>query len=593
MKGARLFAVVGSLLLGLNGNSQNCGGSDCDGDGINDALEQALAERFAPEWRFNRFQPGDGSNQNNNEKNFPISVEKWFEQQEATGDLPYIACSYSVPQPPDPITQAPRPPQQYYHEFPIDDIGDLSEMYNPLNEQTFSSCASTVVEHGVPFKMEIDAFPRDLLGDPDGFPTYFHCYKDGGQVRIAYLLFYAYDEKAMPLDFGDHRVDWAGINVGLSGLNLSQLNDINEAVSAEVSHVWYGGHGKKRFILPNNPNYFHSGTHPRVYVARGSHTSFPRPGEWHNFDVGATDDAPVIGAAITFITGLGLFGWLAGWGIDDYADSADDIFRGDGLIVESWSSERELVNLGESVHDNLPGNLPFNGWLEFCGAMGPDQAFFGSADSPRSAWDKGEWRASITAADTYEWDDLVDLNLDYEEDFEPVNTSAGQGWYATSGAPQAILWRGEKFAGEPWVVTGPGEFPDISELVFTESQFGLAYTGFSILFAGKLRIKLYPQVNFQGSPITITRSKHSVYGIHRSMRIESIEGWTCNAVVDDDASGPEDGSPVNPFNTIQEALDVVEPNGTICIDGGNYSGPLNFNGPVKLRGQGGVVHIGQ
>lgn len=592
----RLWSLLAALFLGLVGTfAQNCPNGDCDQDGISDALEAAIAQRFAPQWRFNRFQPGDGSEQNNNEKNYPISVEKWFDQEAADGDPPIVASYYTVQPPPDPITQLLPPPLHHVQEQVIHDIRELDAMVNPLNHEPLTSENLVVEADDVPFSMQIEGFPKDQLGDPDNFPTYYHCYERGGTVYISYMLFYAYDEKSMPGDLADHRTDWAGINIRLTGIGTPELLDPNAVSDASIVHVWYGGHTKS-YILPTNPEFHSIGDHPQVYVSRGSHTCWPRPGEWHDYDVENSEWGGVIVGALTYLTGLGFFGSIfGGWGVDDFADSADDMFRGDGLVVESWAASRDLVNLGESAHDDATADLegiPLTGWGDFNGFMGPD-FLYGFADSPGPPYSKGEWLGGM-GPNVLEWSALVDSNPGYLDDFEPVNTSSSAGWHATSGSPEAVIWSGEKFGGEPWVVSGPGVFPDISELVYNQNGGTQYYVGLSVLFAGRLRIKLYPGYNFEGSPVTITRSKHKVSGIFRSMVIEDyLTGETCDMTVNASASGPEDGSVINPYNTIQEAVDAVPNNGYICIHAGSYPEALNFNGPVHLRAQGGIVHLGQ
>lgn len=71
-----------------------CLNCDCDGDGINDKLEQRLAEKFAPEWRFNKEIEGIDSRQNKTEKFYPSSIEHWFDEINKTQDKPPILFQY-------------------------------------------------------------------------------------------------------------------------------------------------------------------------------------------------------------------------------------------------------------------------------------------------------------------------------------------------------------------------------------------------------------------------------------------------------------------------------------------------------------------
>lgn len=555
------FLLLGTLSLGL---CAQCPG-DADGDGINDALEQGLAERFAPQWRFNKWQSGDGSSQNNNEKNFPSSVEGWFAQAEGLGNG-VVLKKYST-----------------YFSFPVgeetDAIGDIDELDqmefddNMLVSDSAIPHTGYIYPNGVKVVMKMDGFPEDMMGNPDAFPTYFHCYVDpsnANRLKMSFLLFLPYDEKATPLDKGDHRGDWKGVSLVFSGID--DPCDPNAFSDAVLESVWYGGHGQKRYIEPDNVNYYHTGDHPCVYVSRGAHVCFPRPGEWHNYDVGGT-------------WGWAGISWLIG------TDSYDDMFRGDGLVVQSGIPGYPLVNLGESGRDNLGGDVPLVGWLDFAGQWGPDGDPDGDSSSPPGPPGKGEWLGSLSNA--FEWDYLVDHGDTYLSDFQPVNTSISGGWHVDSSSPVLILWDERDYSGEPWLVTGPAEYPDITTLVDVGSVSEFFSDSFSVLFAGKLRLRLYTGYNFTGSSITITKSKRVVNGDYLSMKIEMLNGdLSCDVVVDDGASGLEDGTFAAPYNTLTEGVNAANNGATICILPGQYHLPNGIHQVMKIRKYGtGTVYV--
>ena len=64
----------------------------------------------------------------------------------------------------------------------------------------------------------------------------------------------------------------------------------------------------------------------------------------------------------------------------------------------------------------------------------------------------------------------------------------------------------------------------------------------------------------------------------------SIEAPTI--YVDDDNTGPEDGSQANPYNTIQEAVDAAQPGDTVFVSNGTYYEDVYINKTINLTGIG-------
>ncbi len=340
--------VMLSLLHAFNIKSQ-----DADQDSINDQLEQNLAVRFAPEWRFHKKVIGDGSNQNHTEQYYPSSIE-WFYNKvvEVTGNPPLMGTGGSF--------------------GPIPNINQLDQMHVPGTNIPASDPFWGGCESGNLWMF----YPEKLSGDPDGFPTYFHCYPlDNGRVSIGYGLFYPFDYKgsycAIPSPFGcileveegKHRGDWEGINVVVTGVN--DYNDPASFSTAAIEYIKYSGHGAKKFIQAASPR-FRSvwGTHPKVFIAWGAHANYPEPGEWHNWV---------------------LSGIKPNW--------YDDFFHGNGLVVQSWRPQRQLVNMGEK-------DYPMVGWLNYKGRWGQDDN--GGNSSPPGPPCKSFWSGDIDGYVTWE-----------------------------------------------------------------------------------------------------------------------------------------------------------------------------------------------
>lgn len=339
---------------------------DTDQDGLSDPLETALARRFAPEWRFHGEVPGDGSSQNRDELYYPVSMEFFHKKVvEAQG----------------------KPPELTYggKTSPIAAFQQLDNMTVPgtskrASDASWGNCTETITLE----------FPEKLPGDPKAFTTYYRCYKAGGdRIGIAYLLFYPFDYKGKFLgifEFGNHRGDWEGINVLVSG--ISDFNNPAAAANGVVEQVKYSGHGPKRYLKRGDAEWCAvDGTHPKIYLSWGSHTPYPEPGEWHNYKI----DFP-----------LGI------------ANLYDDFFHGTGSVAQSWAAPYALVNLGETAY-------PLVGWLNFAGRWGPDDN--GGNSSPSGPLCKSVWTHEVDGWTTWAEAKLpVNYEPYWEESFEPSGT---------------------------------------------------------------------------------------------------------------------------------------------------------------------------
>lgn len=528
----KLLTIVILLGASLTSIGQPCPSNDLDCDGISDALEKALAERFAPQWRFHRDQPNEGSQQDKNEIIYPTSVHQWLEDVvDQEGQYPIVEVLE------DGVV---------IDEVEIQDMDDLADETMGFFEDGYS--------------MRINNYPTQMNGDPDDFPTYFRCDTIGaGRVHICYILFYPYDDKRVEIppfgndyDGADHRGDWSGINIKVS--NVDDYSSVGSASDASIDTVWYGGHGTKRFISCQSPDYYNSGDHPRVYVSSGSHTCFPRPGEWHNFDV----------------TGF--------WGYFPFVDNFDDMFAGDGLVVDSWSPNRELINMGDRDDD---GDFhPLVGWLEYRGFWGPDGS--GENGSPKGPWSKGEWFGDLDEAEV--WEDLVDDNISYNTDFTPTNTPVGDGWFS-EGNPSAVFFGDDRWQGSPLVQLGPGAYND-----------GLYWGSiFSILHLGNVDVIVYSNTNFTGIPVELSRSSPQVPFLPRSFIIapHNMDPLGCDMVADSQYGGGETGSWSTPYDTASEAVDEVQEGGHVCLKAGDYEQNLLITKKLTMHSYFGSSKIGE
>lgn len=95
-----------------------------------------------------------------------------------------------------------------------------------------------------------------------------------GKTWLQYWFFYYYNDFSV-LGAGNHEGDWEGIQIGLDAARKPDVVDFNEHDS--VSGCPLGDYT----ALANGA--------PAVYVAQGSHASYPKAGEW-NTEVSGHDD---------------------------------------------------------------------------------------------------------------------------------------------------------------------------------------------------------------------------------------------------------------------------------------------------------------
>lgn len=198
-------------------------GQDLDGDGLDDALEAAVARRHAPRYRFGAKDPsGPDCPQNLDEVYLPMSVGR------------FLACLKAG----------------------VYRLRDGSTVRAPQGGRFEER---TVVN-----------FPSRLGGDPLGkAPVYSHVYpgSNEGEVFCEYWVFYPYDRAGavvlgMDVQLGDHRGDWEHTAYRIS------------LDPPRVLEGYYYGHDFC-LLVPREDLELVDGEHPTVYVSQGKHASYP------------------------------------------------------------------------------------------------------------------------------------------------------------------------------------------------------------------------------------------------------------------------------------------------------------------------------
>ncbi len=137
----------------------------------------------------------------------------------------------------------------------------------------------------------IDAYEESQGGRPR------HCYyyrtvREGNFLNLQYWFFYAYNDWGNGYGgFNDHEGDWEGFHV------FFKL-DAGRPIEPP-SHVCFLGHDSRMTKEWLHPDVERVGTHPVIYVAAGSHASYPQPKlyplvELYNLIDYATGDATTV-----------------------------------------------------------------------------------------------------------------------------------------------------------------------------------------------------------------------------------------------------------------------------------------------------------
>lgn len=310
------------------------------------ATPKAIARAFAPRLRFNAFHnDGNPSRQNRNEDHFPMGVGSLFREL-ASGQVRVVTQ-------PSTGTQVA-----------------VAELRATSDVPVFGNDA-------------LAPYPERLAGDaPGSAPIYVNVYEDPAtrgiapdgsgsvSVWIEYYVFYPFDRAeaeliglyvAPSLNLGGHRGDWEHTHYRVR----VQLGPGGTLLGGAFEDAVYYAHGNGHVVEPSaletvddqgRPD--PTGRHAVVYVAQGKHASYPQAGEW---------------------PGGGLF---PTWAIQE-----TDYFRGNGVVVDTWSGS--FVDLEDPVGDAADLASPevlaafarspvaFADWTLYGGRWGSDSMVLG------------------------------------------------------------------------------------------------------------------------------------------------------------------------------------------------------------------------
>ena len=534
----KYFCTVIFCMFSILGYSQ-----DLDMDGLEDQFEEILARKFAPEWRFNKIDPGDGSNQNHNHFYYPISIEGFYnkiiEIQGSPPRLTFYGTGESVP---------------------INSFDDLATIHIPG-----STISASDPRYSWNFRnFRITDYPEKISGNPETFPTYFRCERisNSNDIEISYFLFYAMDYKGsytiFDIEKGKHRADWEGISIRVSNVNSYDEEGI---VNSTIEHIKMSGHGLSKYITPENQNLnLIERTHPQMYIAWGSHPIFPQPGEWHNYDVDEEF-----------------------WGFE-VGDIYDDMFHGNGIVIRSWSDSRKLMNVGNVEN-------PMVKWLNFRGSWGPDgNAKNGSPGSPPS---KSFWTSDISDAKWKTWEEVTKPTFEgnpYKELFEPDCEPRFPGWIMDD-YDYGVLFKHANWDGLDLTVES-----NINSLVSPlNDEFS------SVLVSGNAELILFEHENYQGNSIRLTNSISNLKDIGWNDIVSSIkieypseynELCYCYYRVNH-VGNCNDYNNFPDFYTLESAIEFAEEGATICVLPGRYNEKLEISKKLIIKSPVGPAIIGQ
>jgi probable HAF family extracellular repeat protein len=246
---------------------------DNDGDGIDDNLEQRLANKFAP---VIFIEP--------DESNYPVNVE-WFlsrarlqYHEDCTIDVDEDVAGPGLTQ----NTLLGPTPGYVWQDGPYcgqDDTGyshpphrDITTIATDPDGQFEAGTVTTGYSDQQTFVLA-DLAEADQVGslNPIDWKTYFHAYptKDGG-IMLQYWHLFAYNALAV-LGCGNHGGDWdASVQVQL-GPDL------------QPKGVWFSRHSDDHpghYYAWGDPHLHFYGTHPLMAIDGGGHAAFADPGDW-------------------------------------------------------------------------------------------------------------------------------------------------------------------------------------------------------------------------------------------------------------------------------------------------------------------------
>jgi hypothetical protein len=108
-------------------------------------------------------------------------------------------------------------------------------------------------------------------GKDRNYTYYYRTVEQAGYLDLQYWFYYAYNDWAGGYGgFNDHEGDWEGFHV------FFKLDAANRPIEPPA-YVCYLGHHSRITKPWDHPDLEKVGTHPAIYVAAGSHASYPEP----------------------------------------------------------------------------------------------------------------------------------------------------------------------------------------------------------------------------------------------------------------------------------------------------------------------------
>ncbi len=320
------------FLLGLSGPAQ---AQDVDGDGTEDTMEANLLETYAP---YLYFHP--------EETYFPVSIDFALEHS--------VLERYNSSGPPIPVDPDPTPAELASYSTPANPEVNPGDVYYLNNTRgSIRDDAGILSAYRAAESPEV-VYGRVMTAD--------------GERVLQYWLFYAFN----PGRWNHHEGDWEMVQVTLQGGN--------------PVHVAYSQHQHGQRLAW--ADVLADGTHPKVYVARGSHANYPRPYQGQIGIAGdqVSDDGPVwsptdyevvnVGEAGSPMPGMEWLAFAGLWGefnLQAYARAEvgppGPAFRAGGEMFGSPVPWAEDLDVPTRVDLGIEWTLA-NIWFVFLGLLG-------------------------------------------------------------------------------------------------------------------------------------------------------------------------------------------------------------------------------
>jgi hypothetical protein len=209
--------------------------TDRDADGLDDALEDALAERFAP-----IVYHGE------NETTFPVSVDWWLARTHLSLTDPAAGRSRMRRVLDGPLRQ--------------DMLIDVVAREGTSGRVLSSSATRSRVKRESFLLENVPEDSRSGLADPDAWITYVHSYPNThGGITLQYWRAYVWNDARIAVFDVGHGGDWEGVAVHLNSSLMPEY----------VAYLQHSG------IVHETGRVQWEGTHPVVFSEEGGHSSYP------------------------------------------------------------------------------------------------------------------------------------------------------------------------------------------------------------------------------------------------------------------------------------------------------------------------------